>query len=76
MPKRVATFSTDLADGAILCQTIASHVPHFTVKGGPLHGFIPVHSTGRLKTCRVSRQTRDESANAVIVKHRKAETRI
>lgn len=49
MPKRVSTFSKDLADGAILCQAVASHVPHFTVKGGPLHGFIPVHSTGRLK---------------------------
>eukprot|EP00903_Cladosiphon_okamuranus_P009303 g8875.t1 len=48
MPKRVSTFSNDLADGAILCQAIASHVPHFHVKGGPLHGFIPVHSTGEL----------------------------
>lgn len=46
MPKRVSTFSTDLADGSILCQAVASHVPHFAVKGGPLHGFIPVHSTG------------------------------
>lgn len=50
MPKRVSTFSNDLADGAILCQAIASHVPNFTVKGGPLNGFIPVHSTGKLKT--------------------------
>lgn len=50
MPKRVSTFSNDLADGAILCQAVASHVPHFTAKGGPLHGFIPVHSTGKLKT--------------------------
>lgn len=48
MPKRVSTFSNDLADGAILCQAVASHVSHFTVKGGPLHGFIPVHSTGKL----------------------------
>ncbi|CAM9742155.1 unnamed protein product, partial [Ectocarpus fasciculatus] len=48
MPKRVSTFSADLADGSILCQAVASHVPHFTVKGGPLHGFIPVHSTGEL----------------------------
>lgn len=46
MPKRVSTFSTDLADGSILCQAVASHVPHFAIKGGPLHGFIPVHSTG------------------------------
>lgn len=52
MPKRVSTFSNDMADGAVLCQAVASHVPHFTVKGGPLHGFIPVHSTGELKTRR------------------------
>ena len=46
MVKRVATFSDDLADCAILCQAVASHVPHLAAKGAALHGFIPVHSTG------------------------------
>lgn len=46
MPKRVSTFSDDLADGAILCQAVASHAAHLTVNGGALHDFIPVHSTG------------------------------
>ncbi len=62
MPKRVSTFSNDLADGAILCQAVASHVPHFTVKGGPLHGFIPVHSTGE-KTSAGRRRPRKRASS-------------
>ena len=48
MVKRVATFSDDLADCAILCQAVASHAPHLAMKGAALHGFIPVHSTGEM----------------------------